>query len=163
MLYWPRKPRTPWGAVTTAPLCTRMHCALPSEGHAYWAKQKQLKLCFWVAALPWLPKLQQPVVLPTCTRMSCITKKSLLGLQGCYPLHQKKSFVEYCVVFKNEGFLVCQSQKILSKQTWFTLSCVPKTQRTIKIDWRRYAELPFKHPLKNIFTTLVIHTDWTST
>ncbi len=33
------------------------------------------------------------------------------------------SFIIYCVVFNNEGILVLQSQKILSKQTWRWLAC----------------------------------------
>ncbi len=51
--------------------------------------------------------------------LHCITKKQyLLCLQGCITSHWNMHFIRYCRVFNNKGFLVHQSQKIASKQTW---------------------------------------------
>ncbi len=58
------------------------------------------------------------LAVPTCTRMHCITKKQYLpSLQG-YLSHWSISSIQCCLVFNNEEFLVCQSQKIISRQTW---------------------------------------------
>ncbi len=48
-----------------------------------------------------------------------ITKRQYFpGSQGCYLSCQNISIIQYCVVFNNEGVLVHQSLKFLSKQTW---------------------------------------------